>query len=408
MEAQQQIHSLTGFRFMAALMVLVGHSATVLPQWWLTRMLLGLAPTGMILFFVLSGFVIWLNYAESIVARRPGALRDFAVARFARLYPMYVVILVLAFMLTGIIHGGAAVMDAFPGAFAMFFALQAWVPTDLVDNRLLIFSIPYTGHLWSISTELFFYACFPMIVALLSRFHSKASILIVAMINILALGLVFHLCMINLHPLTMLFAPSLPETDSTMWLTYYAPYMRIFQFLAGCIVCQLYLSLLSHVPGRMETNIVRILALAALLGVIGTVILFSISLPPKWYSILAVLSQVAPVAAVSFLMLYVARYRSKLRRLLSLPKMLALGDASYSIYLWHPFLIEAVRNATLGILLSWGIAGHLTFIGLVVGSVVLFSLVTYHFVEAPARRFLRRGFHVNSNAAVMDLHTAKT
>src|SRR5258708_1617352 len=95
---QQQIQSLTGLRFIAALMVMVGHSATVLPQWWLLRTLVGLAATGMMLFFVLSGFVIWLNYAESIGAKRPGALRDFAVARFARLYPMYAVILVLAFV----------------------------------------------------------------------------------------------------------------------------------------------------------------------------------------------------------------------------------------------------------------------------------------------------------------------
>ena len=48
---------------------------------------------GMTLFFVLSGFVLWLNYSEELPIRDAvdgGAA--FAVARFARLYPMYAVV----------------------------------------------------------------------------------------------------------------------------------------------------------------------------------------------------------------------------------------------------------------------------------------------------------------------------
>ena len=41
------------------------------------------------LFFVLSGFVIHYNYAESIQTGGASALLNFFSARFARLYPLY-------------------------------------------------------------------------------------------------------------------------------------------------------------------------------------------------------------------------------------------------------------------------------------------------------------------------------
>jgi peptidoglycan/LPS O-acetylase OafA/YrhL len=405
---QQQIHSLTGLRLIAALMVMVGHSSTVLPQWWLPKAFVGLAATGMMLFFVLSGFVIWLNYAESICTRRPGALREFAVARFARLYPMYAVMLVLAFVLTEIIHGSAAVEQMFPGAFSFFFALQAWIPIDPFHHRLVIFTIPYMVHLWSISTEFFFYACFSAIVLLLSGLRTPRSILMGGVFICVVTTLAVYLCLRYRLPITKQLVPGVSEVDGTMWLTYYSPYLRVLQFLAGCSACQLYLSLEASVPRKMEARSVHISAAVAVMIVAATVILFSTSvLPSSWYLSVNVSEQVVPVASMAFLMLYVSRYPSVMQRFLSLPKMVVFGDASYSMYLLHPFSIDILRKATLGVFLSWGAGGHLIFMVLVAGSVALVSMITYRLVEAPARRFLRRGFSMGNNVAVAELHTAK-
>ena len=45
------------------------------------------------LFFVLSGFVIHYNYAQPVHAQPLRGTYNFFVARFARLYPMYFVVL---------------------------------------------------------------------------------------------------------------------------------------------------------------------------------------------------------------------------------------------------------------------------------------------------------------------------
>jgi peptidoglycan/LPS O-acetylase OafA/YrhL len=99
-EAPVVIPALTGVRFVAALMVMLGHGSTVL-QFddfaYPTRVLAPLAPIGMTVFFVLSGFIMWINYAPSFRRDDLGAaLRKFGVARFARLYPMYACVLVPA------------------------------------------------------------------------------------------------------------------------------------------------------------------------------------------------------------------------------------------------------------------------------------------------------------------------
>src|ERR1700722_10812729 len=88
---QDQIPSLTGLRFIAAMLVVISHATIMMVKYSeppiLVTVLEQLAYEGMRLFFVLSGFVIYLNYSQSVSSR--AGLWNFFVARFARLYPLY-------------------------------------------------------------------------------------------------------------------------------------------------------------------------------------------------------------------------------------------------------------------------------------------------------------------------------
>lgn len=93
MEDRHFIGSLTGLRFVAAATVAIGHGSLSLRQDWLAQLVAQISSIGMTLFFVLSGFVLWFNYASRIQCTPFWfALREFAIARFARLYPMYIVV----------------------------------------------------------------------------------------------------------------------------------------------------------------------------------------------------------------------------------------------------------------------------------------------------------------------------
>jgi peptidoglycan/LPS O-acetylase OafA/YrhL len=83
-----RVPALTGLRFVAAMMVLIGHglyAAHFAADTMTSRILEPLPSMGMTLFLVLSGFVMWVNYARSFRERFWSSLWCFGVARFARL-----------------------------------------------------------------------------------------------------------------------------------------------------------------------------------------------------------------------------------------------------------------------------------------------------------------------------------
>jgi len=102
------IPSLTGLRGLAALLVVVSHAVDGVtpsfqghaPVWW--DEVSQLAGLGMPMFFVLSGFVIHYNYSSSITSGGIRGLRDFFVARFARLYPLYFVFVLYCLLDSGV------------------------------------------------------------------------------------------------------------------------------------------------------------------------------------------------------------------------------------------------------------------------------------------------------------------
>src|SRR5258708_33278248 len=91
---------LTGLRFFAAFFILLGHATPMMLKFTPSPQLVinvtnSFLEVGMELFFVLSGFVIHYNYAA--VGRLPNSqnLARFYIARFARIYPLYVLFLAL-------------------------------------------------------------------------------------------------------------------------------------------------------------------------------------------------------------------------------------------------------------------------------------------------------------------------
>src|SRR5688572_18764520 len=102
--AQPQLPVLTGLRFVAAFSVLIGHAVvwTGGEKLLAERLIAGIGPfiiqgpaLGMPLFFVLSGFVIHYNYGALFRQRFDIALVRFLGARFARLFPLYALLLAL-------------------------------------------------------------------------------------------------------------------------------------------------------------------------------------------------------------------------------------------------------------------------------------------------------------------------
>lgn len=210
-ERRTPIHALTGLRFVAALLVYVSH----FPIPGVPTSLLHVAENGycgVTFFFILSGFVLAYNYAEYFVAPSFKQISGYLFARFARIYPLYL----LCTMFVWSIRGSNVDLWRY------VLLVQAWSGDLLVAYGL-------DAPAWSISVEAFLYLMFPVVMFGLTRLKSKRSLAIVMAATIVIVFIAAgHFAIRGEGPYT-----PLDPTSSHRWL-YRNPGMRLFDFVLGC------------------------------------------------------------------------------------------------------------------------------------------------------------------------------
>lgn len=407
---REEVPGLTGLRFVAAFSVLLAHSFAVLmrghladmPQLnWFTQA----AGFGMTLFFVLSGFVIHYNYAR-VVTRGTGGIVAFLWARFARLYPLLVLILAISAVLSVrgmVVLGQWRVLDDHRDAFygvlqalpAFLLSIQSWFYLP-IDNNALIYAIrggsaPLT---WSISTEWFFYLAYLFIAwaILRARTASSAAALIVLWCALwigVSLSLFHYSAQMDAwaeHYYGSIAGVKEHFQDSFVrWLLYFSPYSRLGEFVLGALAAQLYVGLQPRKVTRRENLVGSLLFYCAAASVL--LVTFAEYSPDVGMNIFRKMSlnfALAPSAAL--LIFCAARYLNPGSRLLNSRPAILLGNASYSIYLVHfgILMFVAGRTGTHGLVLD------LLKVVVVGAAILLISVLVYMYYEDPARKFLRR------------------
>jgi peptidoglycan/LPS O-acetylase OafA/YrhL len=386
LEIKLNIPALTGLRFVAAMMVVIGHGAPLIvgmPA--LVQFLLPLSGSAMAPFFVLSGFVIWLNYAGSFSDRIDRkTLRGFAVARFARLWPMYFVTLLIA--LARMMYSTKRAPGAVPGALFFLVGIQGWIPA--IGHTMAAFTLPLVAHLWSVSTEIFLYTLFPLVCFPIARLRSLSGVICTALINAAMAVALHYLLLYHNAAVKTIVAPMLSDGDAMGWVGYYSPYPHLFEFLAGCLAGRAYELLRPVVITAKERHVARVLAYFSLVTFLTVILLYQVvSSLGSWFWVAAVFMRTGPILPLSFLIFYAARYPGSMARMLSSKTMVLGGEASYSIYLLHPLVDDVWTQISK--LTPASTPTTINFAGLLIFTVAL-AMATYQSIEVPGRRFLRK------------------
>src|SRR5882724_7689761 len=157
-DAARYFPPLTGIRIVAAYMVFLGHYGNFKIPWFdqLMHDLFHEFWVGVTIFFVLSGFLISYRYHDAISSGKI-RMRDYFVYRFARIYPIYFIVTVIAF-LPAICH------CSFRENIRLIFL-------NLTFLRGFYDEYKFTGAAtgWSLTVEETFYCLFPLIVLASSR-----------------------------------------------------------------------------------------------------------------------------------------------------------------------------------------------------------------------------------------------
>jgi peptidoglycan/LPS O-acetylase OafA/YrhL len=405
------IPALTGLRFVAAGAVVVAHALPKIVPWAENQppptiyvLLSSLSAEGMTLFFVLSGFVIHYNYSDQIQYQSTRGLFNFFVARFARLYPLYLFGLAFELLLK---YSYSQVPGSLAEVLPYYLTLTfSWFYIPFGDNALIYQLGLIPSVAWSISTEWFFYFTYPFIayvLVLLPRTRDKlyATAVVCVFAACLVIGVGEFSAPINSFAVErfgeVADVGSHWQDSFLRWLLYFSPYSRVFEFILGCLAAAIYMDWSDRKPTpREEQWGLCVLAIALMVTGILHVFFFAPSALPARAIVQSLASHLhwlnlsfgfaPPIAVIIFCC---ARYRSALARLLSTKRVVLCGEASYSIYLLHLLVIFAFRWEAAPVTSFRVVIGDALRFGLTFLTVIGLALVIWSLVEVPARRWLR-------------------
>jgi peptidoglycan/LPS O-acetylase OafA/YrhL len=387
--ARDNLDALTGLRFIAAFTIALGHTEAVV---------LEITGIGMPLFFTLSGFIIHYVYADVFAGGWRGAGREFAIARFSRIYPLYFVLLAYS-----LIRGpmGPALINAegVPVLASYLLACWTWWPFTLNGDLLLEW---YFHISWSVSTEIFFYIVYALVLYRIARLTSLRGCLIALVGFCVGAYAFFYVLFLTRDLWEAALLQQFPQfTSRTVnfngslyrWILYISPYSRVFEFIGGVLTCQLY-RLLRARPELRARIPSGALAFAAIVAI--AVLFFAFRylgehnpwLLPGNYSFGAYLVNLHMnflFAGPCYLLIFsLALGGSAIGAVLSSRVCRFLGDISYSTYLSHPLADRMLMHTGLVVTAWWA---HLLVILTIIYGM---SWVLYSLVEVPAKRGLRQ------------------
>jgi peptidoglycan/LPS O-acetylase OafA/YrhL len=353
-----RIEQLTFTRFVAAMTVVFFHFGGSIP--YLNRdpwsAVLRAGNISVSYFFTLSGFIMAIAY-YSLENKKLDKVKYF-VARFARIYPMYLIALFLIVPL--VINTGNNGKRALLLNLTL---LQSWFPG---------YAMTFNSPSWALSVEIFFYVVFPFLLVLLAK---RSSISILSAAGILWLGSqVLHVYLLNRYYQPY---PS-PEHD----FIYYFPLLHFNAFMLGLAFGMLYKRFHQRIEiGSRITFWGVLLSLAAIC--ISIMYWQEIT---AWTGVSIALTNGILSPLFGIFIIFLALDQSIISRILQNRVLILLGEASYAIYiLQEP--ISQIYYYKFAVRTNWSDAVHFY---ILIGLLISISLVVLKLVETPARIWLRQ------------------
>lgn len=349
------IKPLTSLRFFFALMVFVSHmwflkeESPFLKQLYDDIFYEGYI--GVSFFFILSGFVLGYNYHDKILS---GEMKfsQFWLARFARIYPLHLLTLMIAIPLS---FAGDAT-EWITRFVLNIFLIQSFVPSDGVYFY-------FNSVSWSISDEWFFYLMFPFLVFLMLR--PRYLKFLPVLLLLVPVGL-------------MLVKESYHEK-----YFYINPLLRISDFIIGKLLYRVY----RERKDREILNNRNVATLAEIGSILflGIFFYFHKDIPQGFrYSCYY-------WPPMIFLIYTFSYSRGAISDLISNRRLVYLGEISFGFYMIHMLVLRYYQYLPKKIpaLASIIPANHVSAVIIFIISLIC-SMLLYKYFEIPANKFIKK------------------
>jgi peptidoglycan/LPS O-acetylase OafA/YrhL len=301
------------------------------------------------LFFLLSGFVMFLSYHAALAENFPRSVGKFYWNRFSRIYPLHFVMLGGYLMLfAGFVFlsssGTPPASYTWTAFIQSMFLVHMWFGGDLTWN------VPS----WSISSEWFVYLFFPLMAFSLRKLRGSVAAHLLSIVLVAA-----ALYLVYAHS----GLASLGADISRMALV-----RTLLEFLMGVFVGSLFVN---H-RAFLERH-----AAAAFIGACVLCVLYAATALPD-YALIPVM--------FALLIAYLSVTRSWITAALSAPVLVYLGEISYSTYMVHYLVYDLLKA---GFVSNTHQVNQL-YLWLSFVAVLLLSVLLHHAVDMPSQKYFRR------------------
>ena len=291
------------------------------------------AQAGVETFFVLSGFLITTILMEDVDRTGRISLGRFYLNRAIRLCPPLFMMLGAFVILSPVL---------FPGQeFTRSILAAALYLTDF-ERGFGLGTTPL-AHTWSLAVEEHYYFLWPLVLPFFARMERRRAFRLLIAIFIAATAWRI-VAILGLHDLR-------------------GAYYRFDGRMSGLVLG----SALAFLPWRPASEATGAIALAAV--VVGSMLFKSapLLLLAFWFTVLQI--------AAAFLILSVDGRKTSAFKFLSWRPLVYLGWLSYSIYVWHYPIAEALR----------GRIDSASLTAVVVGVTLAIAVISWHMVEKPLK-----------------------
>lgn len=369
---------LHGLRFIAAALVIITHVELFKARWGLPnlysyKLISDFGTIGVNFFFVLSGFLITYLLFKEKEKYGKVYIGSFYLRRLLRIWPLYYFVLILVFFVLPMIE-----YPEVPGLN---------IETDFYD-RLTLFSfflpnvskafydfVPYGGIMWSVGVEEQFYLIWPLILSSSKKYFKNFVLFFITLVTV---KIIFTL-------------PSLQVIDYIDGIKKFLAMLRIEIMIIGALGAWILNFKKKLMSKYLLNNFIQIIAYSG----IGLVIFF---LPP-------ILDDGKHIILGFLFILIILNVSSNRNSFFKFENRLFrfLGNISYGMYMYHMIVAGGVITFIQPIIQSYNCNIFITniFIYLLVfGLTILFSYLSYNYIEKPFLKIKDRFARISSGIKI--------
>ena len=300
---------LTSLRFVFAYMVFSGHlgglflsyNEDFLRNTYTKYISMSEGYLGVSFFFILSGFILSFKYKDAFLENKI-KFKNFILLRIFRIYPLHILTFCVAFYFS--YYNKLGDIAFWQKSLSNIFLVQSFIP-----SKEYFFS--FNGVSWSISNELFFYTLFPLLVLLVARMKRYTILLLLVPVLIISLY---------------------PNTDINHWRYYINPLFRVFDFIIGIFLFDLYTRYKDSTWLKNKATLLEVTAITFFMGCYF--FRTGISQDFRW--------SIYYWIPMTFLIFIFSMQRGYVSQLLSKKALIWLGEISFAFYMVHQLVIQVL------------------------------------------------------------------